>query len=180
AFSIPFTAPGSTILTIPGLGWTITDTGFRLMLSILFRFWLAVQIAILLSAVTRIPDLLWALRKLGMPAVLVSVIGVMYRYLRVLGSEATRMIRARTARSCTPRGGSKPGLIWRGRVTGTMIGSLFLRAVARSERIHLAMLSRGFDGSARSLTSFRMGITDWVALFGCFFLALICSMWVLM
>lgn len=180
ALSIPFTTQGAAVLTIPWLGWAMTDKGIQLLFSVLFRFWIAVQTAVLLVAVTRIPDLLWALRTLRLPAVLVSVIAVMYRYLRILGSEANRMLRARTARSCKVKGNRSPSLIWRGRVTGAMIGSLFLRAVERSERIHLAMLSRGYDGSPRSLASFRLSYADWLTLFGCLFLALICSIWVLL
>lgn len=180
ALSIPFTTPGSPILTVPWVGWVITDTGLQLLLSIFCRFWLAVQMAVLLRAVTSIPDLLWALRSLHMPGVLVSVIGVMYRYLRVLGSEAARMSRARAARCCTVHGKTRPGLVWRGRVTGAMIGSLFLRAVSRSERIHLAMLSRAYDGTPRSLGSFRMVYADWCVLVGSLFLVLIGSSWVLL
>ena len=177
ALSIPFTTPGSESLTVPWLGWVATDTGLQLLLSIVLRFWLAVQMAVLLTAVTSIPDLLWALRSLHVPGVLVSVIGVMYRYLRVLGSEAARMLRARAAR--TVQGNRRPGLVWRGRVTGAMIGSLFLRAVARSERIHLAMLSRAYDGTLRSLVSFRMAFADWCVLIGSVFLGLMGSLWVL-
>jgi cobalt/nickel transport system permease protein len=33
-----------------------------------------------------------------------------------------------------------------------MAGSLFLRGLERSERIHNAMLARGYDGSIRSIT----------------------------
>jgi cobalt/nickel transport system permease protein len=178
ALSIPFTTPGEVVWTVPWVDWTITAKGLELMLSVLLRFWLAVQMAVLLSSVTRIPDLLWALRALRVPAVLIGVVAVMYRYLRVLGSEATRMLRARAARSCKVEGHRTPNLIWRAKVTGTMIGSLFLRAFDRSDRIHHAMLSRGYNGSFRSLISFRMDVCDWLVLFGCLFLALTFFSWV--
>ena len=45
------------------------------------------------------------------------------------------------------------GVLWRARVTGGMVGSLFLRSVERSERIYGAMLARGYDGEVRSLRS---------------------------
>ena len=45
-----------------------------------------------------------------------------------------------------------------------MAGSLFLRALERSERVYAAMLSRGYDGHMRTLTRFRMMTLDWVAL----------------
>jgi cobalt/nickel transport system permease protein len=180
AFAVPFTTEGTAILSIPLVGLEVTNEGLELLLSILVRFWLAVQMAVLLASVTKISDILWALRKLHVPAVLVSVIAVMYRYLRVLGSEAKRMVRARASRSCTLHGKRGPSLSWRGKVTGAMIGSLFLRAVARGERIHLAMFSRGYDGSLKSLGDFRMTLVDWSALTGSIFLALVCSFWILL
>lgn len=42
-------------------------------------------------------------------------------------------------------------MTWRARVTGGMAGNLFLRAFERSDRIYMAMLSRGYDGEARAL-----------------------------
>jgi cobalt/nickel transport system permease protein len=48
-----------------------------------------------------------------------------------------------------PKGGAN--VFWRARVTGGMVGSLFLRSIERSERIYDAMLARGYDGEVRSL-----------------------------
>lgn len=178
ALAIPFTTQGSVVLRIPWFDWVATDKGLELLLNILARFWLAVQMAVLLASVTRVPDMLWALRKLGVPEVLVSVIAVMYRYLGVLGSEAMRMLRARSSRSCHLEGSRRPSLVWRAKVTGSMIGSLFLRAFARGERIHMAMLSRGYNGSPKSLSNFRMRPFDWLTLTGTVLVSLIGSFWV--
>ncbi|MDD3108585.1 MAG: energy-coupling factor transporter transmembrane component T, partial [Alistipes sp.] len=68
-----------------------------------------------------------------------------YRYLFVLLQEALSMTRARDARSFGRR--SYPLRVW-----GVMIGQLLIRTFERAERIHRAMLSRGFDGRIRSLT----------------------------
>ena len=78
----------------------------------------------------------------------------MWRYLFVLADETLRLMRARSARSGDSglpglkKGGS---VLWRARVTGGMAGSMFLRALERSDRIYMAMLSRGYDGEIRSL-----------------------------
>jgi cobalt/nickel transport system permease protein len=40
-------------------------------------------------------------------------------------------------------------MVWRAKVTGGMAGSLFLRGFERSDRIYVAMLSRGYDGEVR-------------------------------
>jgi cobalt/nickel transport system permease protein len=93
------------------------------------------------------------MRSLGIPPILVSIFGLMWRYLFVLADEALRLLRARQARSGhSDRPGLKPGgsLSWRGRVAGGMAGSLFLRAFERSDRIYMAMLARGYDGEVRS------------------------------
>jgi cobalt/nickel transport system permease protein len=72
----------------------------------------------------------------------------------VLVDEVLRLLRARAARSGelgltgVKSGGS---LAWRARVAGGMAGSLFLRAFERSDRIYMAMLSRGYDGEVRAL-----------------------------
>ena len=164
ALAIPFTTPGSILFRIPGLDWTISEPGVIRFASILARSWLAVQAAILLTATTRFPDLLWALGVLRFPRLLVATIGFMYRYLFVMADEALRMLRARSARSARIPKNPRPPLVWQGRVTGMMAGSLFLRALERSERVYAAMLSRGYDGQMRTLTRFRMMTLDWVAL----------------
>jgi cobalt/nickel transport system permease protein len=61
-----------------------------------------------------------------------------------------------------------------------MIGSLFLRATARGDRIHLAMLSRGYDGFPRSLGGFRMGRLDWITLTGSILLIVLSSLLVVL
>jgi cobalt/nickel transport system permease protein len=164
AVAIPFTMPGPEVFTIPGLEWTLSLTGLIRFISILLRAWLAVQSAILLGATTRVPDMFWALGALRFPKTLVSTISFMYRYLFVLADEASRMLRARAARSPRIAGASRPSTLWQGKVAGSMVGSLFLRALERSERVYDAMLSRGYDGQMRTLARFRMDSVDWVYL----------------
>jgi cobalt/nickel transport system permease protein len=112
------------------------------------KSWLSVQAALLLAYTTPFADLVDALRALRVPAIIVSIISFMYRYLAVLTDEAGRMKRARHARSAAaPQGRSGGSLVWRAKVTGAMVGSLFIRAYERSERIYAAMLARGFSGT---------------------------------
>ena len=84
---------------------------------------------------------------------MVAIISFMYRYLAVLSDEATRMSRARASRSAQPDGKGGGSIVWRARVTGSMVGSLFLRSYERSERIYAAMQARGFEGEFRHLHS---------------------------
>jgi cobalt/nickel transport system permease protein len=106
---------------------------------------LAFLAMLLLANVTPYRKLLGALRHLGAPPVLVATLQFMYRYLYVLSDELDRMVQARRARTFRRSG----RLAW-GLRTG-LIGVLFLRAFERGERVHAAMLARGWDGTLRTL-----------------------------
>ena len=153
AVTVAFSTPGRTLLAAPVLRWelSITDGGLIRFISILLKSWLSVQVAVVLTASTRFPALLQAMRSLRLPRVLVAIAGFTYRYIFVIGDEALRMMRARAARSGTGRDRAGGGVLWRARVTGGMAGSLFLRSIERSERIYDAMLARGYNGEVRSL-----------------------------
>jgi cobalt/nickel transport system permease protein len=153
AVPLLFTRPGEPVFSF-GLGpleLTVTDTGLADTLSIAIKSWLSVQAALLLAYTTPFAALVDALRALRVPAIIVSIISFMYRYLAVLVDEAARMNRARRSRSAAaPSGRSGGSVTWRARVTGAMVGSLFIRSYERSERIYAAMLARGFSGTIRA------------------------------
>jgi cobalt/nickel transport system permease protein len=48
-----------------------------------------------------------------------------------------------------------------------MAGSLFLRAFERSDRIYMAMVSRGYDGEVRALPLLAVRSGDWAILIVC-------------
>ena len=155
ALPVIFTLPGMALFTIPLGPWTLSASqpGLERFISIALKSWISVQAAILLATTTTFPDLMVAMRALHVPRLLVTIFGLMWRYLFVLADEVLRLIRARTARSGhSDQPGLKAGgsLVWRGRVAGGMAGSLFLRAFERSDRIYNAMLARGYDGEVRS------------------------------
>lgn len=154
AFPLIFTTMGKPWISLPVGPWVITPTGagFARFLMIALKSWISVQAALLLSATTPFPDLLTALRSFHVPQLLVSVIGLMWRYLFVLADEAIRLIRARDARSGIEPG-RRPGggILWRARVTGGMAGSLFVRGFDRADRVYAAMQARGYDGETRAL-----------------------------
>lgn len=115
------------------------------VLSVLAKNSLAFLAVLVLVNVTPFPRLLAAARRLGVPAALVATLQFMYRYLYVLADELDRMIKARRSRTFRRTG----RLDW-GILTG-LIGVLFLRAFERGERVHAAMLARGWDGTIRTL-----------------------------
>lgn len=164
ALALPFTVPGEVIGYLPGLNWPITYEGVVRAGSIVVKSWVSVQAAILLVMVTPLVDLLWALRSLRVPEPLVAITSFMYRYLFVLADEAGRLLRARTSRSAGLIGQrAGKNVLWRGRVTGYMVGSLMMRSFERSERIYHAMAARGYTGEFKSFAHHHLSARDgWV------------------
>jgi cobalt/nickel transport system permease protein len=130
------------------------SAGWLSFMSILLKFVLTTGAALLLVATTSFPGVCHALRRLGFPSIFVSQLLFLYRYLFVLMEEAMRIVRARDVRSFGGRGAGVKVFV---RLTGV----LFLRTVARAERVHCAMLSRGFQGDIPTLRRFRIGAGDW-------------------
>lgn len=152
AVTVLFSISGNPLLVIP-LPFTdhtlaITDNGVVRFFTIMFKSWLSVLMALLLSATTIFPDIMRGLRGIGVPNVLVGVIGFMYRYIFVLGDEVLRLMRGREARMARGPAGQKHGgtVFWRARIVGGMVGSLFVRSLDRSDRVYNAMASRGYTG----------------------------------
>ena len=138
--------------------------GWVSFFSILLRFTMTVGAALILIATTGYNGVCMALEKMGVPQVFVVQLLFLYRYLFVLVDEASRMVRARSLRSFEGKG---MGM----RVFGSMGGHLLLRTMDRAQRIHLAMLCRGFDGNIRPFHPLRvrgwevMYLLGWSALF---------------
>jgi cobalt/nickel transport system permease protein len=168
AVPVIFNRGGDTLFSIPIFGWTATDAGLEHFAAIMFRSWLSVLMASVLTATTESDHLLRAVRSFGVPRLLVSTIAFMWRYVFVIAEEAHRLLRARESRSARVSKESGGSIAWRGRVAGSMVGSLFLRSLDRSERVYLAMQSRGFDGELRLLDRFALRSTDIIVAFTTF------------
>jgi ABC-type cobalt transport system, permease component CbiQ and related transporters len=93
-----------------------------------------------LAATTPLRDLLLGLQRLHAPAMVVTIATLMLRYIDVIVGEARRMRLARISRGHDPR------FLWQAGATARGVGSLFVRSYERGERVHLAMLSRGWTG----------------------------------
>lgn len=179
AIALPFASGGNPVwsASLLGLSVSVTTEGLWRLANVLVKAWLALMMAITLAATTPFTEIIRALRGLGLPAVLSAVIALMYRYMFVLVDEAQRMIRAREARSAEPEAQPRRGhvggsLWWRAQVTGSMIGTLFLRTYERSERIYQAMLARGYQGEMRALRQSALTRCDvLVTVMGALFLA---------
>jgi len=147
AIFIPFFREGDIAGSYNVWLWqvSVTHSGLAVLRNILIRAWLSILSLILLTSTTRLSDLLKGLEQLHMPRVMVMVLSFMYRYIFVLVDEVMRMKQARDSRNF---GGRR---WWQIRTVGNMIGTLFIRAYERGERVYAAMVARGFDGRSRTL-----------------------------
>ena len=132
-------------LSVPGLyaAWGIVIKGT-----------LGVAASLTVAATTPARELPAALSRLGMPALLTSVLSLMIRYIDVLAAEASRMRLARMSRGDSPRALHQGGAI------AKSVGTLFLRSYERGERVYLAMVSRGYDGKVPPLINGAPGVSS--------------------
>ncbi len=165
AITILFSMPGTPLTSFHFLMWnfTITDGGFLRFVSILVRSWLSVQMAILLVATARFPDIIHALEHLKVPTILTTIIAFLYRYLFVLADEVFRLMRARESRAAAAPGKrSGRSVAWRAGVAGHMAGQLFLRSYERSDRVYNAMLARGYTGHFETINPHELRRRDYL------------------
>ena len=140
ALLLPLVATGPDVDV---LGLSLSRPGLVAAAALLVKATLGVVASLLLAATTEPRDLLAGLERLRVPAQLVQIMGFMVRYLDVVTDELRRMKIARESRGFTARDPRH----WP--VLGRSAGALFIRSFERGERVHLAMISRGHDGSAR-------------------------------
>ena len=128
--------------TVPAMtvGSLTVSRGWITFVSIVFRGLMSVQAIMILVEAVGFEGVCRGLRRIGVPAGLVTQLLMVYRYMTVLLTECLNMRLARMSR-CYGR--TRMSLSMWGRITG----QLFLRTVARSERINRAMLARGFNGA---------------------------------
>ncbi len=124
----------------------ITTLGLMILGSVAFKALLCLLMLNLLVLTTPVPALLNALIVLKVPPLLVAILASMYRYIAVLIEEFQKMRQAATARNLMRYSR------WQRLIMGNMIGSLFIRTYERGDRIHQAMLSRGYTGLPPAVT----------------------------
>ncbi|MBF4160106.1 cobalt ECF transporter T component CbiQ [Nocardioides acrostichi] len=138
AVLLPFIATGERIDV---LGVAVSGPGLLAAWGLLVKGTLGVLASLLLAATTEPQDLLLGLQRLRVPQQLVQIMAFMIRYLDVVTDELQRMRVARESRGFTARDPRQ----WP--VLARTFGALFIRSYERGERVHLAMLARGYTGS---------------------------------
>ncbi len=135
ALLLPFVAAGPRI-DVGGMSLSVE--GLQGAFGLLAKATLVLLFAIAVSSTTPPGRIVQALERLRLPRELTSIMAFMLRYLDIVGDEARRMRTARASRGFAARGPRS----WR--VLAAGVGALFVRAHGRGERVHLAMLARGY------------------------------------
>ncbi len=149
AYLGPFHLPESIYITRQGAAAAVVFT---------MRVAASVSAVVLLFLTTPQQVLFKSLRSVGVPKLYVLTLEMTYRYIFLL-TDMIREIyiakRARTIRSRSTMDEQK----W----VGGRIGYLLMRSLSTSEKVHLAMISRGFNGDAKIMQDFAVTTRDYVA-----------------
>jgi len=138
AVLLPFIATGPRTEV---LGLSVSEPGLLAAWALLAKGTLGVLASLTLAATTEPRDLLAGLERLRLPQQLVQIMGFMIRYVDVVTDEMRRMRIARESRGFTASNPRHWPVVARG------AGALCIRSYERGERVHLAMVARGYTGS---------------------------------
>jgi cobalt/nickel transport system permease protein len=153
ALLLPFIAHGPRVELF---GLSVSEDGLQAGAALLCKTTLGVVAGLLLASTTEPRDLIAGLEG-KIPAQMVQIMAMMVRYLDVTSDQLRRMRIARESRGFVARGPRQ----WRVLAQGA--GAFFIRSYERGERVHLAMLSRGYSGRLPGLRSTPATTVDWLA-----------------
>ncbi len=156
-----FLVPGDALVAVPLLDWTITRQGLRGAAFLVGRAETAATFALLVILTTPWPQVLKALRSLGVPLVLVAILGMTHRYIFVLLENSVQLFEAKRSRVMGPLSGPE-----RRRMAIASVVVLLEKSLHLATEIHLAMIARGYRGEVHLLDEFRTRTRtwDWIAL----------------
>jgi len=152
AVLLPFVAHGPHVEV---LGLRLSESGLLGAWNVLAKGTLGVVASILLAATTQPRALLLGVERLRMPSLMVQIMSFMLRYADVVGAEMARMKVARESRAFRGRD------LRHAKVVAQSAGALFIRSYERGERVHLAMLSRGYTGTMPEVSELRADRAEW-------------------
>lgn len=137
ALGLPFLKGGEVVNV---LGFNLSVNGLWMFWSVAVKSMLGTAAIVLLVSTTPFGKVLDGMRRLGVPAFLIDILALTYRYILLLADETVRLRQAALARGYAPRW--LPQAV----IVGWLIGNLFLRSYERAERVYGAMRLRGFQG----------------------------------
>lgn len=121
---------------IQSIGNFVISAGMISMITLMFKGFFTLIAIYLLIITTKVDNICLALRRLHVPAILVDVILLTYRYIIVLMKEVERMVQAYSLRAPKQKGIQI-------KVWGSLVGQLLLRSMDRANEIYDSMCLRG-------------------------------------
>lgn len=153
AVALPFIGFGERVSF---LGLSFSVAGLWAAWNILAKATLGVIASVLLAATTEPRLMLLGAQRLRLPPLLVQIAMFMLRYMDVIVDEMRRMRVARESRGFAARNVRHIPVVARS------AGALFIRSYERGERVHLAMLSRGYSGSMPVIQDLSASSRQWL------------------
>jgi len=149
-----FLTPGETVAR---MSWPISLQGLRTACLLVLRSECAASFLFALTTTTPWNRLLRALRWFRIPAPVVALLQVSYRYIFVLLETASHMFESRQARLI---GRMEPRM--ERRFAAATAAVLLDKALETSAEVHCAMQARGFRGDIVLLNDLRMNRSNWL------------------
>ena len=145
----PFSLPESIFITRQGVNAATIFT---------IRVATCVSAVVLLFLTTPQQILFKSLRTVGVPKLYVLTLEMTYRYIFLLMDLVREMYVAKKARTIKAM-----SLFEEQKWVGGRIGYTLIRSLNMSEKIHMAMMSRGYNGDVRIMQEFKMRNRDYIA-----------------
>jgi cobalt/nickel transport system permease protein len=152
ALFVPLARPGGRDFELGPL--TVHEAGLAILATVAIKAVIGTLSAALLGATTTFPDVLRGLERMRVPRLLILIAGFMYRYLFLIVEEVGRMRAALVSRGYRPRHALQAGPM------GRVASAMFLRTYGRAERVHQAMLARGYRGTMPQLVPLTLRRAD--------------------
>jgi len=155
-------------MTLPA-SLAITRQGLTALLMLVCRVGISVSIGVLLVTTTKWASILKALRAVFVPQLFVMILEMAYRYIVLLIRVALEMFEARQVRTV----GRIKERVNRQFMANT-VGALFLKSMALSDEVFMAMTARGYTGEIVMLDDFCLTRVDYLWIIAVLFFVMLC------
>lgn len=123
----------------------ITASSLFAGIQLIMRAMSSISCMYFISLSTPMLDILAVLRKIKIPALLLTLMELIYRYIFVILEEADKIRTSQQARM------GYNGFRHSIRSAGELLGTLFFRSIDRCDRVYSALQSRGYEGEFQIL-----------------------------
>jgi len=126
---------------------------------LILRSEVSITFSVILVMTTPWIQVMKAMRVVGVPTMVVVILGMTYRYIFLMLQSASDMFEARQSRVIGTLSNADAR-----RLASATVGVLLSKSFQLSNDVYLAMQSRGFRGEVYTLDEFRLGRNDYIAI----------------